>query len=98
MSRRWKEAIAAYKLAEQDHVYSTAQSDGAILASRACRGVGYVLVEEKKLDEAEANDDCCCLSLDPNDKKTMNELRYIQQLRRESLTWREFRIAAGTVA
>lgn len=83
-ARRWNEAKTVFNQAEKDHVYSSSPADGVALASRACRGLGFVLTEEKKLDEAEANYHRC-LGLDANDEKSKNELRYIQQLRQKIL-------------
>ncbi len=48
--------------------------------SRAWRGMGFVLIEMGKLDEAEAQFRKC-LELDPNDAKAKNELQYIAEQR-----------------
>jgi len=47
---------------------------------RALRGQGYVLIEQNKLDEAEALFRRC-LEIDPNDAGAKNELQYIAQQR-----------------
>jgi tetratricopeptide (TPR) repeat protein len=80
MAKRWDEAIAIFKRAEDDHVYAPSGGDSLAMQSRACRGVGYALTEQRKLDEAEANYRRC-LTIDPDDEKSKNELRYIAQLR-----------------
>ncbi len=46
----------------------------------AWRGIGYVYVEQGRLDEAEQMY-LQCLELDASDSKAVNELRYIQGLR-----------------
>jgi Flp pilus assembly protein TadD len=48
---------------------------------RAWRGLGYNLVEEGKLDEAEAMYRKC-LELDPDDAKSQGELRSIGEQRK----------------
>jgi tetratricopeptide (TPR) repeat protein len=45
---------------------------------RAWRGMGYVLIEQGRLEEAEAIYKKC-LTLDPNDEKAKGELRYIKE-------------------
>jgi tetratricopeptide (TPR) repeat protein len=79
--RQWDEAIAMFKRAEQDHAYSSSPADSLALQTRACRGIGYALTEERKLDEAEANYRRC-LTINPGDEKSKGELRYISQLRK----------------
>jgi Flp pilus assembly protein TadD len=50
--------------------------------TRAWRGQGYCLVEQGKLNEAEAMYRKC-LALDPKDNKARGELEYIQGLRKQ---------------
>jgi tetratricopeptide (TPR) repeat protein len=73
-------AVAMYKLAEQDSQFMPDEDAVRAMRSRACRGVGYILTEEGKLDESEA-DYSRCLTIDPDDQKSKNELAYIAQLR-----------------
>lgn len=47
---------------------------------RALRGLGFVLIEQGKLDEAEARLREA-LALDPNDENAKNELQYIEEQR-----------------
>jgi len=47
------------------------------------RGVGFALIELNRLDEAEQKYRLC-LEIDPQDSIAMNELRYIEKLRKES--------------
>jgi Tfp pilus assembly protein PilF len=50
--------------------------------TRALRGQGYCLVEQGKLDEAEAMYHKA-LTLDPHDTKSVDELNYIKNLRKK---------------
>lgn len=50
---------------------------------RAKRGVGYILIEQMKFDEAE-NKYLECLEIDKNDKKSLIELQYIKKLRNKA--------------
>jgi hypothetical protein len=50
--------------------------------TRAWRGQGYCLVEQGKLDEAEAMYRKC-LALDPNDNRAKGELEYVRGLRKK---------------
>ena len=76
------EALAMFKQAEPDHVYMTSDASALAMRSRSCRGIGFVLTEQGKLDESEANYRSC-LTLDPNDQKSKDELAYIAQLRQK---------------
>ena len=81
-ARRLDEALAMFKQAETDHVYMTSDPSALAMQSRSCRGIGFVLTEQGKLDESEANYRRC-LTLDPNDQKSKDELAYIAQLRQK---------------
>jgi Tfp pilus assembly protein PilF len=50
--------------------------------ARAWRGEGYCLVEQGKLDEAEALYRQC-LDANPNDRKAQGELQYVESLRKK---------------
>lgn len=76
------EALAMFKQAETDHVYMTSEASALAMQSRSCRGIGFVLTEQGRLDESEANYHRC-LTLDPNDEKSKDELAYIAQLRQK---------------
>jgi Tfp pilus assembly protein PilF len=71
-----------FKQAETDHVYMTSDAAALVMQSRSCRGIGFVLTEQGKLDESEANYRRC-LTLDPNDQKSKDELAYIGRLRQK---------------
>lgn len=75
--RQWAAAIATFRKTEGLAAASTGQAE---MKTRACRGIGYSLVELKKLDEAEANYKRCLLEA-PSDEKSQHELLYIRQLR-----------------
>lgn len=79
-SHQYDPAIAMYQLAERDSPYMVGDDSVRAMKSRACRGVGYILTEEGKLDESEA-DYRRCLTLDANDQKSKDELAYIAQQR-----------------
>jgi len=76
----WASAMEKYRLAEEGaNVYSPAASKNGDLA-RVWRSKGFVLVEQHQLDEAEKLY-LQCLSLDPNDQRAANELKYVQNLK-----------------
>ena len=79
LRKQWPQAIATFSRAEEAAKYAPAQ-DATAFASRACRGVGYALTEQKRLDESEANYRRC-LSIDASDRQSMIELQYIKKLR-----------------
>ncbi len=76
----WPNALQAFRSAEAAaRKYSPPAVKNAEL-SHAWRGIGYVLVEQNQLDEAEKMYRQC-LDLDKNDVKAQDELGYIQELR-----------------
>ncbi len=76
----WPMALQAFRSAEAAaRKYSPPAVKDAEL-SHAWRGIGYVLVEQNQLDEAEKMYRQC-LDMDKNDTKAQNELGYIQELR-----------------
>jgi len=79
-AHQYDQAIAIYKLAESDSPYMVGDDSIRAVKSRACRGVGYILTQEGKLDESEA-EYRRCLTIDANDQKSKDELAYIAQLR-----------------
>ena len=66
-----------FKRAENAAEFSP-ESAKAFDKGRALRGEGYALVELGKLDDGETTY-LAALKLDPNDKKSQNELEYIRQ-------------------
>jgi tetratricopeptide (TPR) repeat protein len=82
-AKAWPEAMRLFKQAEADaREYSPPRVRNREIAA-ALRGQAFVLVEEKKLDEAEKlyNE---CLQLDFKDRVAHSELRYIGQLRKKA--------------
>jgi tetratricopeptide (TPR) repeat protein len=74
--RNWPAAIEKFKTAEEAaRTTSPPNLKNAELA-RAWRGIGYVLVEQGNLDEAEKMYRQC-LELDANDRRAAAELKYV---------------------
>lgn len=81
--RDWNKALALF---EEAVAAAQAWSPDEVKKSelgRALRGVGFVLIELGRLDEAEAKFRQC-LDLDPNDAGAQGELNYIRDLRAKS--------------
>lgn len=82
-ARNWPEALKAYeRAAELAKATSPAESQQADLA-RAWRGIGFVYIEQGRLEEAEALYRKC-LDANPNDTMARHELKYIGNLRGSS--------------
>jgi tetratricopeptide (TPR) repeat protein len=79
LEKDWKRAREAYETAEGEAPLSPDNVKAAELA-QARRGLGYVLVEMGKLDEAEKKYQQC-LADDPNDRKAAAELEYVRNLK-----------------
>lgn len=79
IEKNFAEAKKLYEAAEEHAALSPDSSKTEDLA-RARRGIGYVLVELGKLDEAEKKY-LECLKDDPNDKKAAAELEYVRELK-----------------
>jgi tetratricopeptide (TPR) repeat protein len=78
--RDWANALAHYKTAEE---YADITAPGAPhVKCVAFRGQGFVLVEQHKLDEAEARYREC-LKITPDEPKSLGEIGYIQELRKK---------------
>jgi len=75
----WTGAKKLFKEAEEHVTFSPEERAPADLA-RARRGFAYCLIEEGKLNEAEAIYRKC-LEADPDDKRSIGELDYIRKLR-----------------
>jgi len=76
----WKGALDKYTTAED---YAKSYSPDEIKnreLTRAKRGMGFALIELGNLDEAEKKFNEC-LDIDKDDKKALNELEYIKQVR-----------------
>ena len=79
LEKDWVKAEQTYRSAEEHASLSPDESKQTELA-RARRGIGYVLVELGRLDEAEEKY-LQCLKDDPNDKKAAAELEYVRNLK-----------------
>ncbi len=83
IDRKWVEALDLYNRAEEAaSVFSPDKLKNDEL-TRALRGIGYCLIELGRLDEAEKKYKKC-LEINKNDAKALNELNYIQNLRRKN--------------
>lgn len=83
VERKWIEAMELYKRAEESaNAYSPENLRNEEL-TRAMRGIGYCLIELGRFDEAEKKYQKC-LEINENDKKALNELKYIQSLRNKN--------------
>jgi len=81
--KNWPKALETYQASEEAANLFSAPDLKTLELLRAKRGLGYVLVELNRLDEAEEKYRQC-LELDKNDQKTMAELQYIQGLRNKN--------------
>jgi Flp pilus assembly protein TadD len=82
LEKDWKRARETFETAEGQAGLSPDSTKAAELA-QARRGLGYVLVELGKLDDAERKYQQC-LADDPNDKKAAAELEYVRDLKRKN--------------
>ncbi len=78
LEKNWDMAMEAYKASEEASVYSHSDAKNANLA-RAWRGIGFVYIEQGKLQEAEEKYKQC-LELNPNDESAAAEIKYIEGL------------------
>jgi len=79
LEKNWPKALQTFKEAENNNSLAPDESR-ALELGQARRGIGYVLVELGKLDEAEKKYQEC-LKADPNDTRAARELEYVRQLR-----------------
>jgi len=75
--KNWTKAEQLYREAEDNAPLSPPEAKAGDLA-RARRGLGYLLVEVGKLDEAEKKYQQC-IAADPNDTKARAELQYVRE-------------------
>lgn len=81
--RQFKEALEAYKTAEQNAELGDDPEANIHFRCVALRGQGYALVELHRLDEAEKAYKAC-LKIKPDEPKSLGELDYIKGLRKSS--------------
>ncbi len=79
IEKDWDMALQAYSAAGGESILFSLPDEKDYDQGRAWRGEGFVLVELGKLEEAKALYKKC-LELDPNDKKALAELKYIESL------------------
>ena len=84
LEKNWLKALEAFTQAEGDNSMAPEESKAFELGT-ARRGIGYVLVELGKLDEAEKKY-LQCLATDPHDERAARELEYVRQLRNKQRT------------
>lgn len=85
LNRDWKKSLETFQQSEEyAETFSPEDSKKDELA-RAKRGVGFNLIELGKLKEAEAKFKEC-LTLNKADKIALNELKYIEMLRKQAVT------------
>ena len=77
LEKNWSKADQLYREAEDNAPLSPPEARAGDLA-RARRGLGYVLVELGKLDEAEKKYQQC-VAANPNDTKAKAELQYVRE-------------------
>jgi tetratricopeptide (TPR) repeat protein len=78
-ARDWGRAMELYEQAAAN-LPMDARGGNTFLQRRTLRGKAFILVELKRLDEAEKLHRRC-LEMDPNDDKALRELEYIARLR-----------------
>lgn len=79
LEKNWKMAMQAYKAAGGEAVLYSHPDGKDYDQARAWRGEGFVLIELGKINEAKALYKKC-LELNPDDKRALAELKYIEQL------------------
>lgn len=78
LEKNWDMALEAFQASEEASSFSDPSIKNECLA-RAWRGMGYVFVEQGELKEAKKKYKQC-LELNPNDQKSLAELKYIKGL------------------
>ena len=77
--KNWLKAYETFQAAESAAKEFSPPEQKSVELSRAWRGLGFIYVEQRKLDEAEQMYRQC-LELDPADSRAVNELHYVQDL------------------
>lgn len=79
-AKQFDAAMETFRRAEE-HAGLTPNADAVrSQKARACRGIGFALIELGRLDEA-AENYRRCLTIDPGDRKSLQELGYIASLK-----------------
>lgn len=80
LNKKWDDALEVFSTSEEAaETYSPQELKNSELA-RAKRGIAFALTELNRIDEAEVKYKEC-LEIDPNDKKSLHELKYLKSLR-----------------
>jgi len=82
IKKDWNKSLEVYRKSEQNAETYSPQEVKLKELSRAKRGVGFVLIELGRLDEAEAKFREC-LDINKNDIKALKEIRYIEEIRKK---------------
>ncbi|HLO67843.1 MAG TPA: hypothetical protein VK188_12540 [Holophaga sp.] len=77
LDKDWPRALELFRRAEEGANMASTEDRKKADLGRAKRGIGYVLVELGKLEEA-AREYEACLALDPQDKRASDELNYVR--------------------
>jgi len=80
IEKKWDKALEIFKKSEEAAKTYTPDELKNTELSRAKRGVGFILIELDKIDEAEKKF-LECLEIDQYDDKAIAELKYINKLR-----------------
>ena len=80
VKQQWPEALTQFQRAEKFAKAFSPEDVKISELTRAKRGIGFVLIEQGQLNQAEAKFKES-LALDPNDRTAQSELRYINKLR-----------------
>lgn len=81
--KNWPKALERYTAADDGAAF-TPESQQIGDSTRAKRGIGYVLIELGRFDEAERKYQEC-LALDPHDEKAKQGLEYIRSVRSKTV-------------
>ena len=80
VKKKWSEAMGLYKQAEEAANTVTPDRYKKPELLRAMRGIGFILIELGRLDEAERKFKKC-LEIDETDEKSLHQLEYIRHMR-----------------
>jgi tetratricopeptide (TPR) repeat protein len=83
LQKKWPEAIASFENALEPALTTSPETIKNIELLRAKRGIAYSLIELGKLEEAEQHL-TECLTIDPNDEKSQDEIQYIKSLKSDN--------------
>jgi tetratricopeptide (TPR) repeat protein len=82
-AREWPKAYSLFEETVEDAQSFSPDDLKSSEVTRGLRGLGFVLIEQGKLDEAKAKFEEC-LKLNPDDERAKGELRYIEEQKAKS--------------